>query len=381
MQRSYVRAGALASQDRMSGVDALRAVAVLLTFAMHYSWFYLATYLSVDPEHTTLARTTTLAQALALLPYFSLYGVYLFFMISGYLIGGRWLRESSPPIIDYMRDRAWRIFPAFWVALFAAWALNRARGINVDASFVDVLSNATLLNWFAPEAHPPWLIVSWSLQVEWLFYIAMPITAWLLRRVPHTARVWTLWILTALLCVMLKSVGERHFAYPAFFAVGIFVALKETDVRHWAVRIRMFPVIAGILVLHGLYAFAEPIGAAKPPWSIGFFDGFSLLFILIGGAFFIKTTFEPPKWVVTRALIALGRISYSFYLWHLLVLIAIFDLANKTSVSSWVVALPSWLRALLLFSLGLGVSVMVATASYRVFEMPYFTAHARRRQR
>lgn len=365
----------------MSGIDALRAVAVLLTFAMHYSWFYSAMYLALDPEHTTLASATTLEQALALLPYFSLYGVYLFFMISGYLIGGRWLREDSPPILDYVRDRAWRIFPAFWVALVAAWALTRARGISIDASVADVLFNASLLNWFAPEAHPPWLIVSWSLQVEWLFYLAMPIVAWLLRQVPQTARVWALWIIVAMLCVMLKSLGERHFAYPAFFAVGIVVALKETEARHWAAHIRMFPVIAAMLVLHGLYAFAEPIGAAKPPWSIGFFDGFSLLFVLVGGAFFIKITFDPPRWAVPRVMIALGRISYSFYLWHLLVLIAIFDLANKTSVSSWVIALPSWLRGLLLFSLGLGASVMVATASYRVFEMPYFTAPARRRQR
>ena len=348
---------------------------------MHYSWFYLATYLAIDPEHTTLASATTLEQALALLPYFSLYGVYLFFMISGYLIGGRWLREDSPPIFDYMRDRAWRIFPAFWVALWAAWALTHARGISLDASLVDVLFNATLLNWFAPAAHPPWLIVSWSLQVEWFFYLAMPIIAWLLRRVPQTARVSTLWIIAAMLCVMLKSIGERHFAYPAFFAVGIFVALKETDARQLAARIRMFPVIAAMLVLHGAYAFAEPIGAAKPPWSIGFFDGFSFLFVLVGGAFFIKLTFEPPKWVVTRAMIALGRISYSFYLWHLLVLIAVFDLATKTSVASWVVALPSLLRAGLLLSLGLGASVLVATASYRVFEMPYFKALARRRQR
>jgi len=381
MNRPYVGVGSFATQTRLSGIDALRAVAVLLTFAMHYSWFFSATYLALDPERTTLAGATTLEQAVALLPYFSLYGVYLFFMISGYLIGGRWLREDSPPMLDYIRDRAWRIFPAFWVALLAAWALTHARGVSLDASVAHVLFNASLLNWFAPEAHPPWLIVSWSLQVEWLFYLSMPIVAWLLRRVPRTARVWALWILTAILCVMLKSLGERHFAYPAFFAVGIFVALKEVDARHWAAHIRMFPVIAAMLVLHVMYAFAEPIGAAKPPWSMGFFDGFSLLFVLAGGAFFVKITFDPPRWAINRAMVALGRISYSFYLWHLLVLITIFDLANKTSVTSWVVALPSWLRGLLLFSLGLGASVMVATASYRVFEMPYFKAHARRRQR
>jgi peptidoglycan/LPS O-acetylase OafA/YrhL len=359
---------------RLPGLDLLRAFAVLLTILMHFAWLYAATFLGHDLEHVSLRAATSTEQAWVFAQYYGLYGVYLFFMISGYLIARQWLRPASVPLAAYLRDRGRRIFPAFWAALAGVYGLSLLRGLPPPHRYGDVLANATLVNWFDPPASPPWLIVSWSLQVEWLFYLAMPLLAWLLRGRTTQWQRAVLWIVAIGLAVALKSLGERHFAYPVFFALGIAVCIDAKLVHLWAKKLRVLPLLIVLFALQLAYAVAAPVGEPKAPWHFGHFDAFALCFAVAGGLTFVAVSFAPPSWMLRRPLLWLGRISYSVYLWHLTVLIAVFEVVAKTEIKSQMLAWPWGVRWALLLAIGAGLTLLVSAISYRLFEAPYFSS-------
>ena len=357
---------------RMPGLDALRTLAVALTYLMHFSWLYASTFMALDLESQRVSTKQSFEQQWVTVQYYSLYGVYLFFMISGLLIARKWLNDDTPLVGQYLRDRAARIFPTFWIALSVAAWLASTHSPPVSFALKDIVANATLLNWFAPHASPPWLIVSWSLQIEWLFYLAMPLIALLLRAIPSPHRLLALWALTLILTVALKALGERYFAYPAFFSVGISAALYPQWARLAAQKLTLTPLALALLMVHMGYAAADSVGAAKQPWAAGHFDVFALLFLGVGGAMFVKIAFDPPRHLITPAILRLGRVSYSFYLWHLLVLIGAFRLVDKLDVLFYLRSWPWAARWSLSFVACGRVSVIVSHISYRLFEKPYF---------
>lgn len=297
----------------VAGFSAVRAIAVALTYLMHFSWFYAATYLGMDLEGRSLVGASSIETALAIASYYSLHGVYLFFMVSGFLIGRMWLDEAPPTLKVYLWHRAQRIFPALWAALLAAFIMSDMRGVALPAAPWDIAKNAFLLNWFDPMHSPPWLLVSWSLQVEWLFYLAMPVVALMLRGQSERTILIRLWVFTALLMLVLKSLGDRHFAYPLFFAIGINAVVMHRGLERTAKRLSLLWIVIALLLIQGGYAVLEPIGATKSGWQIGPYDVFVLLYAIVGGALFVRVAFAPSCIALSATIVALGKISYSFF--------------------------------------------------------------------
>lgn len=359
------------------GFALVRAIAVALTYLMHFSWLYAASYLGLDLERVSLRDAGTLEAAWLTVNYYSLHGVYLFFMVSGFLIGRMWLAERSPTVKTYFVDRSLRIFPAFWAALAASFALSAWRGIALPSSISDVLQNAFLVNWFAPTASPPWLLVSWSLQIEWCFYIAMPLLGIALRRVNLDWRLFCAWGLAAILAIALKGLGDRYFSYPLFFAVGLTAVLKWHPLVRFVSLFSAGWMLAAVALIQVAYAGLQPVGASKPAWILGPFDAFSAGYVIFGGLLFVRLSFAPPRFAQRPFFLTLGRISYSFFLWHLLVLTLLFVAVTTTALSSFFSSLAWPVRWLTLFALGFIGSYAVAWISYQLFEAPYFAAKRR----
>jgi exopolysaccharide production protein ExoZ len=366
----------LAESTRLLGLDALRAIAVALTFMMHFSWLYASAFFAVDLESVQANTAQPIEQLWVTVQYYSMYGVYFFFMISGLLIGRKWIGQNPPPFAPYVRDRAIRIFPAFWFALIMAGILAASQAATTFAT-ANIIGNFTLLNWFAPHRYPPWLIVSWSLQIEWMFYLTVPLIALLLKRVGSNYRLGTLWAVTLIVTIALKPLGDRYFAYPAYFALGLSVAMYPTWATHVAQKIRIAPFAMALIAMQLSYAFTEAVGAAKLGWHIGAFDWFALLFMFIGGVIFLKIAFDPPPQITGSAMLHLGRISYSFYLWHLLVLICIFRALDAAQLLPHLRTWPWAARWTTLFVLCGIASALVSGVSYRLLERPYFAQRQR----
>src|SRR3954470_11375330 len=122
------------------------------------------------------------------LPYLSRLeaGVAVFFVISGFLlyrpfVKARLLDRPAVSTRAYAWRRFLRIVPAFWVALtlIAIWRgidqLWNPRELAINYGFLQLYRGASPVN-VIPQG--------WTLSVEVAFYAALPLWAWLMRRLP-----------------------------------------------------------------------------------------------------------------------------------------------------------------------------------------------------
>ncbi len=124
-------------------------------------------------------------------------GVDVFFVLSGYLIGGHIftdLLNGNFSFLQFYRRRAKRILPAFFLVLFATViaGLILLSPYDLDemvkSGFAASLSASNIYFWrytdyFASNSDLNPLLMTWSLGVEGQFYILIPISMVLLAHV------------------------------------------------------------------------------------------------------------------------------------------------------------------------------------------------------
>ena len=148
--------------DRYPALDGLRAQAVLLVVATHVGFQTGQTF--SGPLGAVLARGDA--------------GVALFFLLSGFLLYAPHARAHldgppPPPVRRYLRHRALRVLPAYWV-LVAVVLLTLARD---EAAPGEVAVQLLLLQVYAPDHLLVALTHTWSLAVEASYYLVLPLLA------------------------------------------------------------------------------------------------------------------------------------------------------------------------------------------------------------
>jgi len=123
-------------------------------------------------------------------------GVDVFFVISGYLMTSiiyRGLSNDNLSVLQFYLARGRRIIPALLapclLLLVLGWFVflpldYAALGKHVAAS-VSFVSNMVYWkesSYFAAGAHEKWLLHTWSLSVEWQFYLLYPLCLLVLKR-------------------------------------------------------------------------------------------------------------------------------------------------------------------------------------------------------
>jgi peptidoglycan/LPS O-acetylase OafA/YrhL len=176
------------SLSREPGLDAIRGIAVGLVVLFHYF-----------DERSGIATTRGPMWLVDYIARFGWAGVQLFFVLSGFLIGGILIRNRSSE--GYFRTfylrRFVRIVPLYVAALLVFGLFYSScdwRAAKLESVFridVPVWSLLTLTqNFFiafkGDWLGPGWLAVTWSLCVEEQFYLLLPILIFLLpiRRIP-----------------------------------------------------------------------------------------------------------------------------------------------------------------------------------------------------
>ena len=170
----------LAPEPRILALDGLRGLAIAAVLVMHL-YIRLPTPPG-DGIHSVLKRCFSLAYT----------GVDLFFVLSGFLIGGILLaRRRSPNLIKvfYVR-RFFRIVPLYSLLLLSFFLvpesaeLNALNGGHLFAGTVPFPLYVLFLQNFGMSWSNAlgayWLIVTWSLAIEEQFYLIVP---WIVRAV------------------------------------------------------------------------------------------------------------------------------------------------------------------------------------------------------
>jgi peptidoglycan/LPS O-acetylase OafA/YrhL len=267
-------------------------------------------------------------------------GVDVFFVISGYLIGGLIrdeLVERRFSVARFYARRIRRLFPALLVVLAAtlagAWWLllpdeyaqlgKHARaGLTFTLNFV--LRREDGYFDVAAEAKP--LLHLWSLAIEEQFYIVWPAIAWATfrwRRDPAK-------VVVALLAISFvwNAVRIMHNPVATFFlpqtrawellAGTLLVHVERADASAFALRLRGWikAIPADARATLGLAFIGAALALLDPDAR---FPGWWALLPVLGTALVISA--GPDAWInhallAARGPVFVGLVSYPLYLWH-----------------------------------------------------------------
>jgi peptidoglycan/LPS O-acetylase OafA/YrhL len=361
---------------RTAELDGLRAVAVLLVFGYHVG-------LKATPLHRYVAPEFFYMQA----------GVEVFFVLSGFLIYTPFVRahlagDGAPRPLDYLRRRALRIYPAYWVAfgLLLAVGWIAVEGVGRTLQNLTLTQGYREVDVLTGQGIEP----AWTLCVEVTFYAFVPLWAALVRRAARPGRALrtelagaVLLMATGVGAIMWDELGSIPVAlrvlFPHLVTLGggmvlAIVATARTSVPRVDRVARWVPPALVCWPLAFVAALRMPGQATSFQAPDGDWVVFSLtqsLFGLLlaapimlgaGGVLSRALRWRPVAWV--------GLVSYGIYLWHYDV---VFDL--------WPGAWETGRVRAVLASFGfLAVSVALGAASYYLVERPA-QAWARRLER
>ena len=276
-------------------------------------------------------------------------GVDVFFTLSAFLLAlpfveAREAGQPEPPLREYWRHRAWRILPAYWVqvlilfvAALAGWKISYWQSPDAGSLAINALFLYNLVP-LAPAGLPTW----WTLPVELGFYLMLPWFArlltpsrwpWLLLAIVASLA-WRWWVLHAGFSRPEEIAWAEHLPGRLHqFVLGMLAAWAVVRWRAWigafSVLQRDLLAVAAILVFLALPALALPYtgqpygGGPMAPPSLLAYHLFSslavavLLMALAGGPSRVARVLGAG-WLQ-----ALGLVSYSLYLWHFPVLLAL----------------------------------------------------------
>ena len=271
-------------------------------------------------------------------------GVDVFFVISGFLITrlllGELDRTGGISLRRFYARRAKRLLPLTAVLLAAVGALSLlllspVRAVEVSG---DIISSALYTaNWhfasqsvdyFAQEVEPSPVLHLWSLAIEEQFYVVWPTlllaTTWLWRRRGGSIRP-AIWATLAFVLVGSLALGihltdgQPAAAYFSTFGRAWELALGAALAVMGAVRLpRIAAAGIGWAGLGAIFYSAVAFDASTPfPGTAALLPTLGTACLILAGSSVFAQAKGAPAWLLSLSPVRyVGRISYSWYLWH-----------------------------------------------------------------
>jgi peptidoglycan/LPS O-acetylase OafA/YrhL len=284
-------------------LDFIRGVAILMVLLFHYR------------THNLLIPSPILNR----IEGFGWTGVDVFFVLSGFLVGGllmkEWQRTGSVDSARFLKRRAFKIWPGYYAFLLVATVIH----VRPLASFF--WQNFFNLQNYLPSS----LSHTWSLAVEEQFYLSLAalLALWTARHWRPKALLITCLTL-ALAIEALRAILCLHHQPVYFYThtrldgllLGVALAALHTFWPHRFRRLQQQHAVLLTIVAIGLWrlyvdrdAYPEP-DALTSPFLITFVDyaAAALLLLLYRP--------KPTHSSLYRLTARIGIYSYGIYLWH-----------------------------------------------------------------
>ncbi len=306
------------SDNRIYGLDILRALAIFFVVYSH---------------GTNLFSSVTLIHVLRV-PIID--GVSIFFVLSGFLIGGILIKivETSgagrSSLFGFWKRRWWRTLPNYFLIFILVYYLFD--GIS-KIDFVDYL--LFLQNFNSP--HPSFFVEAWSLSVEEWFYLLIPAGIFLVIKLGLKPKLSVLLVIVA---IIVGSIGVRYYKFSigdidTLFAWDVLLR-KQVLTRMDSIMFGVLGVYIGfyyrglwlrykkellligiaVLVIHKLtLLLREPLGFEFNLYYSVF--SFSLMSLGVLMLLPFLSDYKKGSGKLYRAVTVLSIISYSVYLIHL----------------------------------------------------------------
>lgn len=290
-------------------------------------------------------------------------GVDVFFVISGYLMTAiifKGVEEQNFSILKFYMARANRIIPALallclvltvfgWFYLTPYDYSVLGEHIRSSITFVSNIVYWKESGYFDTASHYKWLLHTWSLSSEWQFYLIYPVLIVLMRKFMEVKT-----IKQTILCFLVIS-----------FIASIILTYHSPHSSYFLLPARIWEMLVGGVAF--LYPISLKLRYKKRCECIGFaliigsyflitkdnyWPGYLALFPVIGTYLIIqakrKNSLLTGNWLFQK----LGLYSYSIYLWHWPLVVAIYYFS-----------LPSFY-----IYIAIPLSVLLGFLSYRYIE-------------
>ena len=270
-------------------------------------------------------------------------GVDVFFVISGFLmtkivVSG--ILKNSFNYYEFIIRRALRIFPALYFLIFCllviAVALLPPTDLKslAEQSLQSVIFNSN--NYFAGKqgyftagADDQWLLHTWSLSVEWQFYMLYPGLIWVcftinkLRKLPNDLRLFNVLLISFFLGSLLYCILQDSQA--AFFSVltrawqmiagGLVYLYISNGFATKKYNAQLSYAGSAVIVI---CAFIVKHYALESVWP-----SFYAVMPVAGACMVLLATYENNLLLNNMVIQNMGKWSYSVYLWHWPIVVAL----------------------------------------------------------
>jgi exopolysaccharide production protein ExoZ len=255
-------------------------------------------------------------------------GVDLFFVISGFVMAMT-ITRSSQKSCGFLRDRAFRIFPLYWLmtAFLGVELALYARDVPLKA----MVTSFTIWPLYRPDEFAlPVLFVGWTLAFELAFYVSL--MPWL--AVSQGCRLLAAGLATGGMgvagCILAPSADlVALFLNPIWFEFLVGIVLFAAWRRGISRRVGIAAASVGLLVLVlGFLNHVVPdvrhdaifdggAGAARALfWALPYG-------LVLAGTLSLGERLSTKPRLLWRGLVKIGDASFSLYLVHPLILLAV----------------------------------------------------------
>ncbi len=348
----------MVEQRKYDFVDALRGVAVLLVILSH----------------------TEVPVALIPLNVIGQYGVQLFFVVSAFtLFLSMEAKYSSDrhPLLYFSIRRVFRIAPAFYLAAIFYLLVNgvgESRWAPTGIHFWQIAATFLFMHGWHPEAINAVVPGGWSIAVEMTFYLFLPLCFVYITTI-YRAVFLSFALLAIGVVIRQLLMPGLVAAYPEYngvlaayflqlwfisqacvFPLGFVLYFLFRDFRRPRTIIKK--VAVGLFIVSSclLGALTRNSNPALPPFFL-----YSIVFVIIAYLFAV----QPFRLFVNPFLCHIGKVSFSVYLVHFWVIHFV-----EVHILPALPLANSYLRAVMMYGCTTLISVIIATITYRLIELP-----------
>lgn len=333
---------------RLVYLDSIRGIAALIVVISHVA--LVSPALMFDISYLRVLRAPDFA-------------VDLFFVLSGFVLFCQ-LQNERPTYLIFLARRALRLFPPCFVAVFVSYAIYLYWAPSPEPNLSPWFNAASWPPGITPDqfwwhlslSYPetPLLPPLWSLVYEWRISVIFPALVAIFLYAPKilSAIVLCLTIMVAATVFWRQTEFDWMLSttfYGSFFLAGAAIARYQDKISECLVRWRYLRYAILAIVFYCVSIQHQSSGYQNH------------LNMGIMAALFIAVSVSDrtlQNVLSSRPLIFLGRISYSLYLWHFIVIGALFRIFRESSLTT--VGLLC-----IIFSIG------VAVVMYQLTELPF----------
>ena len=361
-----------ATKQRFDYLDSVRGLSALNLI----TWHFIAAFIGSDPHGLTTKSPLHIF-------WYGEADVMLFFIHSGFILAYSYTGINKPltvaSYIQFLIERIFRIYPLFLFILFLSFILKNTifpltAGIFTNQhlqsywsrsyDIVTVLKEAILVIPIPKEGSARLIPQDWTLTIELVIGALIPLLAFFLRK-----NKWIFWVVVCMLILLFRL------TFTFEFACGVFLFYHWQIIKSMWLKmnmgIKIMTCILSICLFFCFFHFCSLINYSL----VLFRPGIDRLIVVSGCClvFCIVISSSTAQKILSLPLFArIGRICYSIYLVHMVLLIIFGDY--------FMILLHNWFKIarfnyfLIFFIVFMAVTILISSVTYWLIEKPFNVA-------